>query len=105
MWGGGWGGGVLVAAGWYLLIHRVNAVVWTTFKTAGLSMVIAIGGIALWHVLRTPWLLHKGALIAGGGTSADPWGHAWFWGRGIPAERHGGRGGSREESDSGVCQV
>src|SRR5260370_26332189 len=78
MWGGGWGGGVLVAAGWYLLIHRVNAVVWTTFKTAGLSMVIAIGGIALWHVLRTPWLLHKEVLGAGGGTGDVHWGHGLF---------------------------
>src|SRR6266581_2485224 len=44
----------LVAAGSYLLIRRVDAVAWTSFKTAGLSSAIALGCIALWHVLRTP---------------------------------------------------
>jgi len=77
-WRGELAAAALVAAGSYLLIHRVNAVVWTTFKTAGLSMVIAIGGIALWHVLRTPWLLHKEALSAGGGTGDVHWGHGLF---------------------------
>lgn len=60
-WRGELAAAALTAAGTYLLIQRVNAAAWTSWKSVGLSMVIAVGGIALWHILRTPWLLHKEA--------------------------------------------
>src|SRR5438128_1932578 len=67
-WRGELAAAALTGTGSYLLIHRVNAVGWTNFKSAGLSMVIAIASIAVWHVLRTPWLLHKEGISAGGVT-------------------------------------
>ena len=69
---------VLVAAGSYLLIRRVDAVPWTSFKTAGLSTAIALGCIALWHVLRTTWLLHNDALRGGGKSRKVHWAHGFF---------------------------
>jgi len=68
----------LVAAGSYLLIRRVDAVAWTSFKTAGLSTAIALGCIALWHVLRTPWLLHKDALKGGSKGHKVHWASGFF---------------------------
>src|SRR4029077_13309315 len=76
-WRGELAAAALTATSSYLLIQRVNAVAWTNLKTAGLSMVIAVGGIALWHVLRTPWLLHKEA-SGGTGMSHVHWGHGLF---------------------------
>jgi hypothetical protein len=77
-WRGELAAAALTAAGTYLLIQRVNAVGWTSFKSAGLSMVVAISAIALWHLLRTPWLLHKEASIAGGGIRKVHWAHGLF---------------------------
>jgi len=77
-WRGELAGAALTATGTYLLIQRVNVVGWTSLKSAGLSMVIAVWGIALWHVLRTPWLLHKEVLTVGGGTRKVHWGHGLF---------------------------
>jgi hypothetical protein len=77
-WRGELAAAVLAAAGAYLLIQRVNAVAWTSFKSEGLSMVIAVWSIALWHVLRTPWLLHREALSVGAGTRKVHWGHGLF---------------------------
>ena len=77
-WRGELAAAVLTATGTYLLIHRVNAVAWTSFKSEGLSMVIAVWSIALWHVLRTPWLLHKETLNDVAGTRKVHWAHGLF---------------------------
>lgn len=77
-WRGELAAAALTATGTYLLIHRVSAVAWTSFKSEGLSMVIAAWGIALWHVLRTPWLLHKEASSVGAGTRKVHWAHGLF---------------------------
>src|SRR5207302_10636827 len=76
-WRGELAAAALTATGTYLLIERVNAVGWTSLQSAGLSMVIAVWAIALWHVLRTPWLLHKEASSAGV-TRKVHWGHGLF---------------------------
>ena len=77
-WRGELAAAALTGTGSYLLIHRVNAIGWTNFKSAGLSMVIAIASIAVWHVLRTPWLLHKEGISAGGVTRKIHWAHGLF---------------------------
>jgi hypothetical protein len=77
-WRGELAAALLTATGTYLLIHRVSAVAWTSFKSEGLSMVIAVWSIALWHVLRTPWLLYKEALSVGAGVRKVHWGHGLF---------------------------
>src|SRR5207302_9867252 len=41
-------------------------------------MVIAVWSIALWHILRTPWLLHKDASSTSGGIRRVHWGHGLF---------------------------
>ena len=77
-WRGESAAAALTAAGTYLLIQRVNTIRWTSLKSAGLSMVIAIVAIALWHILRTPWLLHKEASSAGSAMRKVHWGHGLF---------------------------
>jgi len=77
-WRGELAAALLTATGAYLLIHRVSAVAWTSFKSEGLSMVIAVWSIASWHVLRTPWLLHKEASSTSGGIRRVHWGHGLF---------------------------
>jgi hypothetical protein len=77
-WRGELAAAALTAAGSYLLINRVNTIAWTSYKTAGLSMAIAIGSIALWHILRAPWLVHQENLGAGGATRKAHWGHGLF---------------------------
>ena len=77
-WRGELAAAALTATGTYLLIQRVNAVGWTSFRSAGLSMLIAVWSIALWHVLRTPWLLHKEASSVGAGIRKVHWAHGLF---------------------------
>jgi hypothetical protein len=77
-WRGELAAAVLTATGTYLLIHRVNTVAWTSFKSEGLSMVIAVWSIASWHVLRTPWLLHKETSNVVAGTRKAHWAHGLF---------------------------
>lgn len=46
----------------FLLTRHQDPAAWRNLKTAFLSTALTLGGFAIWHLLRTPWLAHQVAI-------------------------------------------
>jgi hypothetical protein len=67
---------VLVLIATYGLTVHENPTAWRDFQTALLAVAITLGGFALWHIVRSPWLVHRSAIIAE--KTQDHWGFGVF---------------------------
>jgi hypothetical protein len=44
----------------YLITTGEDALAWRNFQIAFVATALTLAGFALWHLLRTPWLVHRG---------------------------------------------
>jgi hypothetical protein len=55
---------LVVAFVTYMITAGDDPLAWRNFQIALVATAIALAGFALWHLLRTPWLVHRGSQSA-----------------------------------------
>lgn len=48
----------------YLISKGDDPLAWSNFKTASISTALTLAAFAVWHLLRTPWLVHRETIAA-----------------------------------------